>query len=637
MYIRIIICFSVFSFSSLHAQSNPDWNVLTPKVFALMDREIADSIAFRQSESATLRAEMEKSLTAAGLGGSDRQLIFGDEDQYFKEGMHKNFKEAPQSMYVAYDRNPAVVRLENLHVALYYSDKTLYRWLDIQKRMQGYKTREEPSKWASRFKNLPQQQKNTLIDENGQVLWAAHEVACMMASDLGGYADQNLRKVKSLELKFEPLPAPAMGQQSPALSFPIAADKLLASFPVNGQYGFCATESIPGSGYMVFPLSAKELFSGMKDKAQVFKARWTGTDQRTTYTEAELVYHAKGAVVYYTIPQLFFKGGMVYRLELVAIPESAMAPIGNDDVCWLKFRGGTAKVNTPSGRNEGETVLTEIYFRAGKYSVKDKINTLKGAVDWQAGNITYSTDEPYDRSETQGAINSGASTKFSIDFNGRYELEQKLTDKALFYYFTVPQNEDLSKLKPGELATIEKDNTLDAAFIRDVNKASPDQYIQTPDTKKGSQPIGNGYIAPAYSFAFGPDTLITDKPIPFISRTHFESKKPLNDAFKCTLKIGEMKQLIQAVAIQQRQIQQRMEERANFFYALELRKSKRSGTAPAGDLEYFKQKEKDSLPPAAKYFLSLDIAAKMKAEFSVTVYRNFPGDEQRTAILPVKF
>ncbi|MBK8045344.1 MAG: hypothetical protein IPK21_23435 [Haliscomenobacter sp.] len=79
----------------------------------------------------------------------------------------------------------------------------------------------------------------------------------------------------------------------------------------------------------------------------------------------------------------------------------------------------------------------------------------------------------------------------------------------------------------------------------------------------------------------------------------------MNDEFHCTLKVGELRQLVQAVNLLQDQIPKRMEERAAFFYALELRKANRTGQPPVGNLEYFRAQEKENLPQAVKAVLEI--------------------------------
>jgi len=628
------ICYLYF-LPSANAQLQPDWGLITAGIYESLERETADSIAARRAESAILRAEMEKIVSAKGLS---RAMIFGPADEYLIEGMSKNFKSEPKSMQVTIDRDAAIIRLENLHVDLYNSDKTLLRWLDIQNRLKAYKQRMDRYSWELRYNNLPAERKKALNNDQLRVQWGAHEMVCMLVTDLGGFSSQNPRgKVEMPKLEFDLLHDSTTYESGKNWTLPLPADKILVSMPMNGQYAFCPAESIPGSGYMAFPKGAIQLLREITDKNQILKARWTSAGGELLYTDAAPENGFNHNIIYYSLPQNYFQTDKVYQLELVAVPENAHTQVDANDACWQKFRGGPSKSNVKPLRNTGETKIAEIYFRTGHYAVMQRPETMKGDINWDTGTITFSTDEPLDQTELLPGAHYTPVVQFGFTTAGMYSFEQKLLDKALFYYFTVPQVEDLDQLPPGQLAVIERDNTLDAPFVRQVSLAKPEQYISVPDTRDGPMPLAGGYVTPAFSRAFAPDSMTTDKPVPFITRAHFERSPPVLGQVKCTLVIGELRQTLAAITLQQEQIRRRMEERAAFFYALEKRRAARTGAKPAGDLDYFRQMEKTNLPESAKMLLNTDAVTSLQQGFTVLYTRKYPGTKQRSAELTIKY
>ena len=636
---RAIIFFGIclFRLLPLGAQVKPDWGPMTPKIYEPLHRETADSIAFRRAESAALRAEMDKIVAKKGL---DRAMIFGAGDIYFQEGMYKNFKEEPGPMQVAMDRDADIVRLENLHVALYRSDKALFRWLDIENRVKGKEGEHSQFYWDMQAKKLPPTRQQALGRNQGWIQWATNAEVCAIATDISSnLIPKPTEKPKPLGASFDALTDASTIDGGKDWTLPLAADKILASFPMNGQFAFCPDESIPGIGYVAFPKAATALLSPLlyaNDNANL-KARWTSGRGDLVYTNVNANNYAAN-ILYFTLPTQYFQPDQLYKLELVSIPEEALTQVGADDLCWQKLREGSPKAMPKAGSIAGETKITELYFRVGHYSLRARTETMRGAIDWSAGTIMFSTDEPLDELEMRGGPNFPPPVNFMVQSEGLYNLESKLQDKALFYYLTVPRIEDLSQLEPGALAVAERDNTLDAAFVRQVKLAQPDNYISLPDTKSGPQPLSGGYLAPALSKVFAPDTLLTESPVPQITKLNFvRGSVPGTGQLRCTLIVGELRQYMQAIRLQQEQIRKRMAERAAFFYELAKRRNQRDGTALPGNLEYFQQQEKNNLPESAQYLLGLNADETLRKGFTVYYSRFFPGTKQRTADLPIKF
>ena len=109
-------------------EGQPLWRQYVPQAFVNIEKEVYDSIRVFRKLSDTLRVQMNEIILSEGL---DRISIVGENDQYLKEGMHKNFVRAPGRMQGHYERNMQIQILENLHVDLYHADEQLYRWLDF--------------------------------------------------------------------------------------------------------------------------------------------------------------------------------------------------------------------------------------------------------------------------------------------------------------------------------------------------------------------------------------------------------------------------------------------------------------------------------------------------------------------------
>lgn len=92
--------------------------------------EAQDSINSKRIACNSIRSRMETLIDGLGY---QRPFIFGPDDEYFAEGMHKNFLEEPKTLDIFLDRNPNEVQLENEHVDLYGCDDTLFIFLEWEK------------------------------------------------------------------------------------------------------------------------------------------------------------------------------------------------------------------------------------------------------------------------------------------------------------------------------------------------------------------------------------------------------------------------------------------------------------------------------------------------------------------------
>lgn len=607
-----------------------------PQIYAPLEKEIADSIAARRTEAATVRAAMEQIVAEKKL---DRAFIFGDSDKYLQEGMHQHFKSEPGPMLVDLERDARIVRLENLHVALYHSDVTLHRWLTHQKKMIGLRGKHNYLTWEGHYQKLSPEKRRGLDQEQRWAKWATNELVCMLtdnAADLIVSSPQrDLVRPLGLQFALHNDTTSYAGLQGMPLPFP--ADKIPASFPLNGQYAFFPEESIPGVGYVVLPRGANGLLYERLQSAPIFKARWTSSTGTRIYTDAKL--ENLEPVLYFNLPISFFQPAQVYRLEVVALPEGAFYIAADNDICWTRFRGAVAKAGDSGAAAKGEVKITEMYFRTSRYTLREKLKTMNPVPNWETGMVVFTMDEPLDQLERQGGRHFDPLVAFNFVGGIADKLEQNLQDPALRYYLSVPAIEPLNGLPLDQLAVAERDNTLDAPFVRNTALVTkPEGYVRHIEARTGPGRMGNGYVLPV--LGMGRDSIVMAGQVPIIERTHFERGKApdVGPAVPCTLYIAQLVRIAQALELQRAQIRTQIEARATFFHELEKRRSARTGVQMPDGLDYFRQQETAHLPASAKFILEADLKKLFEdtSKKQLMYRRLFPGSKQNTATLPIE-
>lgn len=614
------------------AAQKPDWERLMPQIYPPLEKEIADSIAARRAEAASLRTAMEQIVAEKKL---DRVFIFGENDKYLQEGLHQHFKSPPGNMLVDLERDARIVRLENLHVALYHSDVALHRWLKHQKKLIGLKGKYNRFEWEGYYERLSPEKRQGLDSEQRLIKWATNEVVCALTedADLRRYRDQ----VQPLDLKFALLNDTSNYASLEGMTLPFPPDKVLASFPLNGQYAFFPEESIREIGYVVLPRGANGLLYEQLQNAPILKARWTSSTGARIYTDAKL--KNMEPVIYFNLPGGFFQPMQLYRLEVVALPERAFFAAQDNDICWTRFRGTVAKVADAGTAVKGEVKIAELYFRTSRYTLREKLKHMNPVLHWETGMIAFTMDEPLDQLERLGGRHFEPVVSFRYVGGVADKVEQHLQDPALLYYLSVPAIEPISGLPLDQLAVAERDNTLDAPFVRNTALvAKTEGYVKHLEARHGPKRVGNGYMLPA--LGSGQDSLVMTARVPLIERAHFEKGKApeVGSAVPCTLYIARLVRLGQGLELQRAQIRKRMEERAAFFYELEKRRSARTGSALPGDLDFFRQQEVATLPASAKFILELNLKTMFEeSNWNQLMYhRLFPGSTQNTATLPIE-
>ena len=331
---RIILLFTLLTSFNRPLQAQPDWTTIVPAAFAVLDKEVTDSLVAIRAQAATVREAIEEIVTRKGF---DRRDIYGFDNAYFKEGMSKNFTGNPSGLTMKIDRDTAVYRMENLFVDLFFLDKNLFRWLDIEKRLQSHPDRRQFAKWALRYRELPPPLALEIHQPEPCKKWVANTVVCEIAVAVEAVSpDKAGDKVRNFDLKFvRPANAPQPSATEPvAWGFPLPPEVIWYSFPMNGQYSFRRDESLPGAGYVVLPDNAVQALYPIQYSNTAWRARWCSSRGKVTYTAMEL---RNGHQFFFNLPDNYFQGGELYRLEILAMPKGSSAPLVPGDICWQQI------------------------------------------------------------------------------------------------------------------------------------------------------------------------------------------------------------------------------------------------------------------------------------------------------------
>jgi hypothetical protein len=630
---RGLLLLTVLLLVAHSAFSQPNWREVVMPGFNILSTEINDSIASRRAEAEKLRAEMLKISTSKNL---NPVLIFGPGNKYLVEGMHKEFVSPPGPMQGNFERDKQIVLLENLHVQLYYSDKALFRWLDLQSRLRNHPDMAMHGRWALQYKALPEKERPDPQSNKACQKWVADQLACDLATALqGSNPDKTDGKVKAFDPKFLPRPWDTIPSLGADWKLPFPAEGIIASLPMNGQFAFHVSQSIPGVGYIVFPKGTnRQIHELIFGNNYQLKARWTSAKGEVKYTAAE--YRHFDSQFFYNLPDKLLPE-MIYRLELVALPPGFKPAAPDAGTCWQIFRGKPAPEKKETNvAVAGEVKITELYFRGGKYDPYMKMEMLRGTLNWELGTLDFETDEPFDGIELYGNGQLVAPVWFDVQ-TVSFQNYKELNDQTVFYYLTVPKVEPLENLPLDQLAVAERDNTLDAPFVRKVALGNPEIYPNVPADREHDIRLPGKYVAPAFKNHGAKDTLNAAKPVPFITKDLFLKEKTL--AFprtKCSLHIGELKQTFALAAAQKNQLRRRVDERVKFFFELEKRRAARRGEPFNLTLEQVRQQEMENLPTEVKKVLEASYPDDFQKNFTLIYCHRFPGTEQYLALLELK-
>jgi hypothetical protein len=283
--VKYSLIFLLFLLGNLSpASGQTDWRAIVAPAFEALDKEVVDSISACRLDADKLREEMDKIIERKGL---ERYMIVGKNDEYFKEGMHKNFKKPPVKMQVEIDRDKEIVRLEALHSRLCQRDATLYDWLATQTKLNKHPDRTNYPKWSARHQNLPVDQRPDLQSAKACQQWVKDELVCEIANARQAFSPVAAgNKLNSFDVELKALKIKP-GEYPTRQTLPVPQEEVLCSFPANGQFAFHPSETIPKVGYVLLPLGCNGPLGEIVFSGYEFKARWTASNGETQYTAAD--------------------------------------------------------------------------------------------------------------------------------------------------------------------------------------------------------------------------------------------------------------------------------------------------------------------------------------------------------------
>jgi hypothetical protein len=624
-----------FYFCSLTiAFGQPIWSSIVGSVFSSMDREVRDSLKNRKAEFTGLSRRLD-SLIA--LTNTPKLLKFGvEEDRYFTEGMAAHLMSPPGfQVNLGVERNKDIVAVEQIYLRMYNCDLALADWKTALKILEDHPDRTYYKRWELAWLALPSKQRPAGDSKSACEAWLMKELACDLVK---GWQVKNPVYAKDGLKSFNPKwwQAPKINESAKNdYNFPIPPEGILASFPTHGQFAFDRAESVPGVGYIRLNEKSRPRCAELMDQ-KICMARWTNVNGKTIYTTAE--FRMMEVAFFYLLP-IRLDPEMLYRLEIIALPNALLNQSTFDQDCLDILRSKDKKEASGKKNLQGESIVTSLYFRTSKYVSWEKLNAIKGTINWERYTLEYKSDEPFDPIEMEGNGVTPGVINFVFNAEKSYSMQSALNDPLVYYYLTVPRViNGLDSIPLSRTLPIELDHTMDEPFIRNVSKGNPASKRMGESRDKDMPLAGSKYVAPEYKQGSQKDYLTVDKPVPFITKELFGQKKTIRlKDVQCAVQLGELKEILRFASAQQKQLNQRIEERAKFFYELDKRKALRAGKPFVGTLTSYRQIEMDNLPEPVRMVVMAKIPDVFNSGITINYLRKYPGTEQSSMQGEIKF
>ncbi len=400
--------------------------------------------------------------------------------------------------------------------------------------------------------------------------------------------------------------------------------EIILSFPTNGAYNVFRNEwngAVWGYIYLNKPVGADRPKS-----ESVLAAKWTSNKGDVTYTFAENDYYTNR--VNFLFPNNFLKPALLYQLELVWINDlSGLKPYW-DASC----HGGSTFFNL-----DPTAILVEwagvsapmpfsIYFRVSTYvSSFKKIEHHTGKFDPATYAYSMELKEPMDSLELYG--NAVVPPRMAVTDNFRSDAYENIFKSVVANYFVVPRTG-----KPVDIENVQNPHPFEQAglynqpFVYKMDEGRNTALASI--SRENVTNLTNGYSIPGVS-----QSKLTFKVkgalAPRITQLHFKGSVVLPKVSPITIeiespKLAQMEQQYQAV---RQLLQQRVKDRALFFYNMELRHCKQNKTECKRTLADFEKAEQDNLPPTIKSILERKFSVSQIEQGGALFYVEyfFPG------------
>lgn len=400
--------------------------------------------------------------------------------------------------------------------------------------------------------------------------------------------------------------------------------QVILSFPANGAYNVFRNEW-NGAVWGYFCLN-KPIGSDRPKPESVLAAKWTSNKGEVTYTFAENDSYANR--VNFLFPNNFLKPAYIYKLELVWMNDlSGLKPY------WeASCHGGSTFFNLdPTAilaewAGVSEPFPFSIYFRVSTYvSSFKKMALHTGKFDPATYAYTMELREPLDSLDLYG--NGVATPRMRVLDYFKSDTYELLFKPVVANYFVMPRTG-----KPVDTVNVQTPHPFEQAglynqpFVYKLDEGR-NTTLATIHRDKVTN-LMNGYTIPRVN-----QTKLTYKVkgqfAPRITQLHFRTVALLPKTAPMTLEIESPKlvQMEQQYQVVRQLLQQRVKERALFFYCMEVRHCKQNKTACKRTLADFEKIEQDNLPPAVKSILernfSIGQVENGAAIYSIEYF--FPG------------
>jgi hypothetical protein len=630
---KLLIFFCInFSFT-LFSTGQINWNEIAPEAFKQLDQEISDTIAQIRKRSESYREEIFKLIKELEFS---QDIICGVNNKFCREGMHKNFISPPVVLEKhRLERNEDVYRLESNHVALYFDDAKLFKWLYYKKQLENHKARKSNILWLGLYRQMPDDEKfNPSKPEEG-IEWIKSTLICeLVLNDKDLYLAKGPTEFKDFKPRLKKEINNLKEFKDIEWTFPFPKEALIFSFPYPGQFAFDLTEPMGNTGYLVFPDDARNKIMEETGFEKPLKARWLGNNGDIFYTDVHIDYY--DGIIFFKIPT-FLKPEFIYNFQLIILPDNYT----NNDIspkeCQELFRGNSNPKKTTLKELEGEKLVISYYFRVAKYALNQKNKTMEGTLDYESGELYFETDEPLDPKEIYGGGFTDPIVSIDPTFKRSHTVEEVIVSNGTYYYFQVPEIEQTEGVPVDQLLKVELDHTWKNGILQKLEYSAASIYNPLPENKEEDIPIANGYLAPKFKRYGVEDSLTCEDEIPFIDEKLFKKDKPLKfPVTKCRLKVGEITQLKNNIALLQKQLERRIEERSKFFLELEKRNAQREGKVLDLELLSIRNEEIENLSKNLKFLKELDFKELLKEDLIFYYSRHFPGTNNSSCNLSIR-
>ena len=534
---------------------------LVKKAMLSWQKNAQDSIKTRRAEAQKIRPIMKGIVKDLNY---DEFLIFGPDNKWIAEDMNLMFARAPVPFGVAMQRAPKQIELEKNHVKLYWSDLSLYRWKKIGGIMDSLlKTNEVPPSWTD-YKY--DDEKVAKIRSKDALKIANERIAKSLYGQLSNFFPNGneLLKAKKVEQK----------QQGFTLEEETKASDnqyVTSCYPFQGQFNYYEDESVNKEGYVIFNRMFIDSVYRKLDDFPTYKIEWS--DRKKFVFSQDIRPKTEWPTVKFEfkIPANLQKQS-IYRTLITASDGTT------SKLVWVN------------------------YFRVSKYGSVEKIKKIgekASEYNRNTGSIKLSIDEPFDYYETTAKnqrqricyITSGRENMQTIDY--------VLKSSEITAYLTVPSVTPVDTSDLNNIPIAEKDHTANAPFVRKINLLHLENFIaysfeNLNSYRKDTFRIGKLVIIP--ELYKEKDTIVGAFIAPFVRAADFKNGKiSLPKKFDYEIMANNVKLQSDIWKQLKAAVEERMTERATFFYLLTVRAWKRGEIPQKPNYQQFVKEEKQNL------------------------------------------